>query len=353
MKDFERGEVAAFHSLGWSVNRIAEHLKRSWQTVKSCLQPTTKKNQRPTKKQRRIQERRAFLLKQIRRVSTVNGKIRPLFPTARSLVPEVEKHFVRRSSRTICRDLRHVQCRSIVRPRSCSESQEVFGKRKKLAATWLKFPKRLPRLVFVDEVICSTNDHSSRTMWVGPGDTIVRRERKRKSLNNNALHVWGMIGVGMKGIFILNAPSRQIKFPRGRPKKGEVRPEKQKKESFTSETYVTKCLAPNSKRLKRSGSWVYQDGAKCHTAGDTIEWLKKARIPYVKDVPPYSPMFNKIEHVWPLLHEAVDKLAPRNVQELETAILKAFDELPQSKIDHLVLSFASACKKCIETNGRM
>ncbi|GBN14676.1 Transposable element Tcb2 transposase [Araneus ventricosus] len=62
-----------------------------------------------------------------------------------------------------------------------------------------------------------------------------------------------------------------------------------------------------------------------------------------------SPDLNPIEHVWDALGRAnaTRNPPPRTIQEMKTALLNEWDQLPQEMINCLISSMKSRCKACI------
>ncbi|GBN91999.1 hypothetical protein AVEN_73027-1 [Araneus ventricosus] len=67
------------------------------------------------------------------------------------------------------------------------------------------------------------------------------------------------------------------------------------------------------------------------------------------DWPARSPDLNPIEHVWDALGRAIatHNPPPRTIQEMKTALLNEWDQLPQEMINCLISSMKSHCKACI------
>ncbi|KAG5746687.1 hypothetical protein H9Q73_014428, partial [Fusarium xylarioides] len=74
----------------------------------------------------------------------------------------------------------------------------------------------------------------------------------------------------------------------------------------------------------------------------------------VLDWAPYSPDLNPIENIWALLklwiegHYEVEKLSP---QQLEEAILAAWEALPEEEVIKVFRSMPDRLKECIAKGG--
>lgn len=103
-----------------------------------------------------------------------------------------------------------------------------------------------------------------------------------------------------------------------------------------------------------------QDNAPIHTATKVREWFQENGIS-TTDWPPYSPDLNPIEHVWKALKELVNQMYPElwnatskaesDLQALEDALCKAWDDLPDSLFDSLVSSMTRRIEACIKAKG--
>lgn len=98
-------------------------------------------------------------------------------------------------------------------------------------------------------------------------------------------------------------------------------------------------------------NWIFQqDGARCHTSKETIQWLKSKCL-FIKRWPANSPDLNPIENFWAVLKAAVYKLKPQNIDELEKIIIRVWNDYDQEKINNLVLSFYQRLQLIIENKG--
>ena len=80
-----------------------------------------------------------------------------------------------------------------------------------------------------------------------------------------------------------------------------------------------------------------QDGATCHTAHSTIDWLAFKKIDIIQDWPPRSPDLNPIQNVWGILKDHVDTNNITSAQEFFERIKKEWDALTKEEIRNLIL----------------
>ncbi len=117
--------------------------------------------------------------------STVAGKVRPKFCSLAALRAEVVRRTGKKwSTSTLYRDTRHMNYKSYVRPRVCSNAPSdraarmAFASLHRQEASSRATYVAASRIVFTDEKIFTTNDQSARRMFVcGTGQTNFCRER--------------------------------------------------------------------------------------------------------------------------------------------------------------------------------
>ncbi|GBM14601.1 Transposable element Tcb2 transposase [Araneus ventricosus] len=97
---------------------------------------------------------------------------------------------------------------------------------------------------------------------------------------------------------------------------------------------------------------LMDDNARPHRAFLVDEFLESEDIRRM-DWPARSSDFNPIEHVWEALGReiAARNPPPRTIQEMKTALLNEWDQLPQEMINCLISSMKSCCKACISVRG--
>jgi hypothetical protein len=104
-------------------------------------------------------------------------------------------------------------------------------------------------------------------------------------------------------------------------------------------------------RLRYGGSWVYQqDNDPKHTAKVTKNWLE-ANVPGVLEWPSRSPDLNPIENIWSLMKRALRGPKFQSVQDLESAILKFWEDLSSETVRNCVMSMKKRCKLVQQAKG--
>jgi transposase len=96
-----------------------------------------------------------------------------------------------------------------------------------------------------------------------------------------------------------------------------------------------------------------QDNAPSHTARYTKSWLKSKNID-VLSWPPFSPDMNPIENVWAYLTNIVYKNGKQfySLEALKRAILKAWNEMPDSYLASLVKSMPDRVQAVVDAKGK-
>ena len=94
-------------------------------------------------------------------------------------------------------------------------------------------------------------------------------------------------------------------------------------------------------RIDRERHIFMQNGAKPHTARQTMDLLQKKGITVLDCPPPKNP----IENLWARMKERIDVDICATVEELEKAVRNAWDSVTQSEINDLCLSFHHRVRK--------
>jgi len=132
-----------------------------------------------------------------------------------------------------------------------------------------------------------------------------------------------------------------------------------KKHGYSANSYL-EVLEHRLSEFYQDGLIFMQDNAPIHTAKKVKEWMRLHEI-RTTDWPPYSPDLNPIEHAWKALKVQVAKMFPElmlatgkgenDLKNLEEALVKAWDALPDSLFLSLVESMPSRIEACIEAKG--
>ena len=105
-----------------------------------------------------------------------------------------------------------------------------------------------------------------------------------------------------------------------------------------------------------SRKWVWmQDGASSHTAAATTAYLDKqlGRRRWIRDWPPSSPDLNPLDFgFWPILKEAVAKMAPQSIPRMKACVIKACSALKLSLIQKTIAEVLGRLRLLIEGEWR-
>ena len=340
IKDIQYGVIKQMERKGSSHKAISAELKICPATVRYNLwrgPPSERsRKKRICKRKLEIDKRRRLVAQLARKTEKMIGDggkrgranrmivTRKVFPSCRAIAREyfqIKGQVVHYS--TVRRDFQHMRYRSLVMQKG---PRRMVGDREKRVAFCKKYVHYdARRFLFSDEHIADTNDHVGRTQWVPPGEKADRREYYPWCPK---LHVWGLIGIGTKILVI---------FPQGL--------------KIDRHEYVRRCLQNNRGTLSQSGKLFVQDGAKAHTAAETIQYLQRAGIDVVMDWSPRSPDLNPIELLWSVLQRMVSRRGPTNREELEKYFRESWDAIPQKYVDDLVLGFPDRLQKCMDNDG--
>lgn len=163
----------------------------------------------------------------------------------------------------------------------------------------------------------STNDHSSKRMFVQKGEKPLPLDVQRRQ-NVPSFQIWAAVGYNWRSPIVF--------FPLhdGPSTKG-----KKKAWRLNSRRYIDKCLSnPEVLRKLREPSTVFQqDGVRPHTANIVKNFLREQGTTLILGFPAPSPDCNIIEAVWAILDRGISEPMPRTQAELKKATIRAWEEI--------------------------
>ena len=283
------------------------------------------------------------------------------FGSPRRVARQLTLEGIKVSPTTVRRDAKACGLTAAVRPRRPRQESDDTERRITFAKRLLKLPKsRFEHVYFTDEKWFDSDDHGNRFQYV-----VARRGQRvyprSTSQYPKKCHIWGCIGKGLRLLVVHVAPNEEPGaklFGPGRPRKGEVRPSKEQRDKakrclVSAPVYIKKCLVPMFPKKLPVGNQVLfmQDGAACHTAKVTLDWLKARRVEVMGGWPARSPDLNPIEHLWALLQQRVSDHGPLTVEELRKFVKEEWGKLDQSMIDRYVESFRGRLRRVVEAKG--
>lgn len=283
---------------------------------------------------KRVAKRREAVEKLALKTKQKHHHVWPAHPSARSIRNALPGAFGTPSVSTILRDLHQSGFVSRVRRFVPTREPSVIHKRFLFARKERNSSrKKLLSYVFSDEHYVSTNDSSSRRMWVRRKGRVLTRERKRMQ-NVPHLQIWAAVGVGYKSPIVL--------FPQT---------EDGSAFRLNGEKYVRRCLSQIAPSL--TNRIFVQDGARPHVKKNVKSYLSRKEIKWVEDWPPYSPDLNPIEKVWALLNARIGELRPTTMEQLMSATKEAWNRIPQAEIDKYCAWYASRIEEVYQKNGQV
>lgn len=243
------------------------------------------------------------------------------FGTAGAIHRELNNRGMNVSRSTVRRDL--INIGMVARRRGRAPARYDGDEQKRLTFARVHVRDDVTQLLFSDEKYVHGND-SQVWQWHAPGTQALPREYERWKCK---LHVWGMIGIGVKKLVFLPVGER-----------------------VDSSSYIKTCMKPHLQTLR--GKVFMQDGARAHTASTSIAWFKRNRIEVMDDWPPRSPDLNPIELLWARLQQKITEAGVTDPDSMKQLVQDAWDAIPQADIDHLVCGFTKRLRACIRGAGR-
>lgn len=331
------GAVLALHKAGHGPVYISKQEKISRTSIAKILRQRKRPKERKGRVLKRVEKRRRVLKRLAPQTKVVNGKVLPKNPSLECLKAALKREGIKASKSTIHTDMSETHD-VVVRPLRPFDGQNSMSLREELKERYRNAPSVMKRIVFSDEHFITTNDHTTRTMWVlKKSANGARKEqpvpRIRKSRYNvPSVMIWAAIGVDFRSTLVF--------IPKKKDGDGKTL-------GMDSKRYVRTCLAKVVNRLP-VGSIFMQDGARCHTAKNTIRYLEGKGVHLLPHWPPYSPDLNPIENLWHYLDRRIAEHAPNSLEALKRVATQVWEQIPQEVINNFVLSFASKLENNIE-----
>lgn len=132
--------------------------------------------------------------------------------------------------------------------------------------------------------------------------------------------------------------------------------DKKKGYRLNAQRYVDLCIKPQLKALMKKAPnglqrILMQDGAKCHSAKYTKEYITGFGILLMEGYPASSPDCNPIECLWAELNRRISLKHPETDDELMEAAYDVWASFTQDEIDAFVGNFRSACAEVVRKKG--
>ena len=246
------------------------------------------------------------------------------FPSCALISREIRtKYGIQVSASTVRKDLQLKGANARRRPKG--PRRYVGDEEARLALAKKHRKDDFEKLLFSDEKYADCNDHGFGWEWCFNGAAPTPKGRERFGPR---VHMWGLIGVGVKKLVILPA------------------------ERINAELYQKHCIKPSLHIIKANQRVFMQDGAKPHVCDSTMRHLSKSGVRLLAGWPPRSPDLNPIEQVWAHIARKISDCGPTDEEELAEFVRQCWDAIPQATIDWFVRSFTAKLEACIALGGK-
>ena len=98
-----------------------------------------------------------------------------------------------------------------------------------------------------------------------------------------------------------------------------------------------------------------QDGARCHTAHTTLQWLQDQEIKFwgKDEWPPNSLDLNPIENLWSILEETMksEKKQSTEIKGLEKLLKRAYSNIKLDTLENQVTTMTNRIRDVVKNKG--
>jgi hypothetical protein len=121
---------------------------------------------------------------------------------------------------------------------------------------------------------------------------------------------------------------------------------------FNSANYKEIIRKPLLTVLQRDPQRVFQqDGSKVHTSKMMRTWFEAQNVKLLEPWSANSADLNPIENVWYMAKSRMNVRIGMRQEDLKVEFRKAWDSIPQSKVDEIVLDYDTRVKRLMERRG--
>ena len=327
--DFERGRIVGMRESGLSLRDIAARLTRSISTIsriwRQWVQIGAERRQPGSGARRRTTTREDRHLIRL----SLQGRFQSASILAR-------QWWTVTRYRLSVRRIRHRLSEFGLHARRALLRLPLTARHRSLRLAWCR-ERRLWNNEW-DKIVFS--DESRFCLYQNDSRVLVRRRRgergnvacirTRHTAPTQGIMVWGAISYNWK--------SRLIRL----------------NDTVNSQRYIDEILLPEIvPHIQVHPAAIFQqDNARPHVARRVLTFFNQHRIP-VLPWPARSPDLSPIENLWDVLGRAVRRIeAPiQNVEELWAVVERAWNEIPQNVIRHLIQSMPRRVETVIRARG--
>ncbi|CAK5277234.1 unnamed protein product [Mycena citricolor] len=183
------------------------------------------------------------------------------------------------------------------------------------------------RILWSDECYIHLTESSGRIWVTRTVEEVYDQDCLVPELKDSSVRVmvWGCIAHGWKGPLVV------LKYPGG---PGGGMTAKRYQQQVLDKYLLNTMKTLREERGRRIRIYFQQDGASCHTAKSTCDWLKRHKV-HLFPHPACSPDVSPIEPVWHELKKRVRCRQPRptSFETLKAAIMEEWDAMPIDDIN--------------------